>query len=163
MSDSRANTDQSSPRHQTEVNEQISAMKASMRRGRCTFPSVHFDGSMFAGEAAGDQQLSSRWRIKTRRILLSTGMRLTHESERFFALGHRRVYGERIRRLQVGNTGLKIQSCHAIYCKTLAYSTSSTEEKNLQRQNNFSQKQESITCRVSYLLHCEASQVVYPW
>lgn len=45
------------------------------------FRACAFDGSMFAGHyAAGDQQLSSsRWQIKTQRILLSTGMRLTQE------------------------------------------------------------------------------------
>lgn len=46
------------------------------------------------------------------------------------------VHIERIRRLQVGTTGLTTESCHltddsAIYCETVVHDTSSTEEKNL--------------------------------
>ncbi len=49
---------------------------------------VHFHRSMFAGhEVAGVQQFSWQ-RIKTQRILLSTGMHLAHESKHLFPLGY---------------------------------------------------------------------------
>lgn len=118
---------------------------------------------MFAGhEAAGEQQLCSWWQIKTQRIVLSTGMRLTRDPERLVALRCRCVYSERIRRLQVGVTGAEIQSCHHaanlryIAKQSLAIHYQPRRKKRiLKLQNNFSQKQKSVTCCVYYLLHCE--------
>lgn len=64
----------------------FSAMKASMRTEAgalftaCTLRRKHVWGGYTA----------PCWQIKTQRILLSTGMRLTHETERCFSLGWRR-------------------------------------------------------------------------
>lgn len=164
-SGSQANTDpefspRSSDRRTDGGQADFSDEGVDAYRGWCTFQSVHFDGSMFAGHyAAGDQQLSSWWQIKTQRILLSTGMRLTHDRAVFRPRMSVRVYSDRIRRLQVGVTGLKIQSCHrtgdsAIYCKTVVYDTSSTEENNLSQTGKIISLKSRNQSYVVFIIYC---------
>ena len=86
-------------------------------------------------EAAGEQQLCSWWQIKTQRILLSTGMHLTCEPERLVTLRRRCVYSERIRRLQVGVTGVEIQSCHHAANLRYIVKQSMTIHYQLRRKN----------------------------
>lgn len=107
-------------RSQTIKQTQNSALPADLRQtdggkadfegvdangGRCTFQSVHFDGSMFAGcDAGGSRQLSSSRQIKTQDFFyLQECVSPIFPPRRFV-----RVHIERIRRMQVGTTGLKI-------------------------------------------------------